>query len=379
MPTAASDATERGPSPRSRSGEALPSLAGMAGDPPSTDRPSVALPLGVGPPASAGARTGRMGFMVRESVPGWCSSSLRGALALAGLSLLLLAGCASPGPSPAEQAAGAAAVSPPPEPAPGSQVLRPRDRRSDWIATALLKERQAPDPRRLEAALRSRLVDGDRLVSLAPQRTGAVLRVAGGTAVITFVDATLPADEVQDACRNAWYWPQACASVDDHKAQAIVMLTGTELDRIDSALLQTRLMAAVLDATRAVAVLWGQNLQFRDSFLAGSIAPSRDALPVTLWVNHRLTREASGRLSIATRGLKAFDLMEIEARDSALASNQLFDATRTAAQRLLRASVDDAPIVAGAAAPSATADPRLRVADSYWNPGQRVWRLAPGS
>jgi hypothetical protein len=151
---------------------------------------------------------------------------------------------------------------------------------------------------------------------------------------------------------------------------------GTDLDKVGSALLQTKIVAAVIEESNAVAAYWGVNLQPRDFFLKASAHASADNLPAMLWVSYRMSREASGHLSLSTRGLKDFGLMEIETKEAKMPGAELFDLVLGATQYLISkgAVIKDGDTIGH----SATQKIRVRHADSYWNPGEKVYRIELG-
>src|SRR5262249_53370247 len=199
--------------------------------------------------------------------------------------------------------------------------------KTDWVASVILPQAKAVDANRLAAALRDAVTKDERFDGFESDKEIILLRLAGGTALVSLMNSPIPKGELQDVCRFAWYWPDACKAVKDHRAHFLVVLMGTNLDRLGSAILQTKILAALIRESDAVAAYWGVNLQSRDTFLKDSSGISRESVPVTLWVNYRVSKSQSGRFSISTHGLKDFGLMEIEAKDAPLPALQLFDLT----------------------------------------------------
>jgi hypothetical protein len=151
---------------------------------------------------------------------------------------------------------------------------------------------------------------------------------------------------------------------------------GTDLDKLNSALLHTKIVASVIEESDAVASYWGVTLQPRDTFLGASAVASAESPPVILWVSYRVSREASGNFSLSTHGLKEFGLMEIETKDTKMPGAELFTLVRGASQYL----ITKGPVIKDGDTIGHTNTQRIRVrhADSYWNEGQKVYRIELG-
>ena len=246
----------------------------------------------------------------------------------------------------------------------------------DWVVSVILPEAKPLDPERLAGAVRRHVDEKDRFIGAEPGENLVSLRVGGGTAMVSLMDRPIPNQELQSVCRFAWYWRAACDTVKDHKAHALVILMGTGLSRLDSALLQTKIVAAVIEESNAVASYWGVNLQPRDVFLKGSGRASAGSLPVALWVNYRMSREATGNFTLSTRGLKEFGLMEIETKDAPMPGLDLFDLVLGASQYL----ISKGPVIKDGDTIGQSPKQRIRVrhADSFWNVGEKVYRIEFG-
>src|SRR5262245_42678681 len=182
----------------------------------------------------------------------------------------------------------------------------------DWVVSVILPEAKPIDPARIEAELRKRVTEQDRFTGTEGDKGLLLPRVAEGTAMVSLMEAPIPGQELQKVCRFAWYWREACETIKDHKAHLLVVLMGTKLTKPDSALLQTRIVAALIEESDAVAAYWGSSLNSRKAFLEQSANIARDRMPTWLWVNYRVSRDApSGRFSFSTDGLKDFDLPRI--------------------------------------------------------------------
>jgi Domain of unknown function (DUF4261) len=243
----------------------------------------------------------------------------------------------------------------------------------DWVVSILLPEAKPVDPARMEAAIRKRVTDKDRFTGSEGDKEVVLLRIAEGTALVSLMGAPVPPKELQQTCRYAWYWREACDAVRDHKAHLLVVLMGTKLSKAESAVLQTKLVAALIEESNAVAAYWGTTLNSRDTFLEQSAKVTPDRMATWLWVSYRVSRDASGRLSISTEGLKDFNLMEIEAKDVAMPFSELHGLVDGMTAYLIK----QGPVIQNGHTIGHSNEQRIRVrhGPSYWRAGTRVYRL----
>lgn len=247
----------------------------------------------------------------------------------------------------------------------------------DWSVSALLADAASFDADKVAAAIRQRLLPEDKLVTLATRADGLELRFERGSASIALKASPWPAAELAEACRHAvWYWRDACDAVTPHTAHVRVVLRSTQLRKVDSAVLATRLLAAVTAASRSVATLWGDALQPASVFQKAADTLQRDRVPVVLWIAFRYTREPSGNVSVLTRGMPAFELMELESRDTPFPGRDLLEMVMNTSQRLIMkgAVIGDGETIGG----SPGRRVHVRFADSQWTPGRRVYRVEVG-
>lgn len=248
----------------------------------------------------------------------------------------------------------------------------------DWSVYALLGEADRFDAARVSDAVRARLRAEDNLGDIKVSPTGLELSVGKGSASIVLQASPLPATEVQEACRHAaWHWRSACDTTNTHQAHVRVTLRDSLLRKVDSAVLVTRLLAAVTAESGALATLWGSNLQSVEVFQRNADSLKRERVPTLLWISYRYTREASGNVSVLTRGMGAFELMEIESRDTPFPGRDLVEIIVNASQRLIMkgAVIGDGETIGGPPGRRV----HVRFADSLWTPGRRVYRVEIGT
>lgn len=259
-----------------------------------------------------------------------------------------------------------------------SVPAQPPEEEIDWTVMALLADPAHFSAERVASAIAPRLSEEDKLAAIRTSGEGLTLELGKGVATITLTPLALPAADMLDACKHAsWYWRGACDTVKKHQAHVRVMLRGSQLRKVDSAVLVTRLLAAVTAESQALATAWGSNLQPADVFQKAADNLARDRVPVNLWINFRYSREASGNVSIITRGMPAFELMEIESRDTPYPGRDLLEMIMNTSQRLIMKGsvIADGETIGGAPGRRV----HVRFADSLWTPGRKVYRVEVGS
>lgn len=241
------------------------------------------------------------------------------------------------------------------------------------LSFVLVAEPKLPDARLLRADLEGRLPAHLAITDMdADKRNVILLRAAGGTVMIGLIDAPLPKGQVDDLCAGAWYWRQACEATSAHRAHIAVSVLGTPLDKLDASLLQTHVVASLMDGN-AVASYWGASLQSRDAFLRQSAQINREQPPVWLWVNFRVSHDPEKGVSLSTQGMEAFGLREIEAKDVNRSGREVFSLLVGMGQYLLPRgpvikdgeTIGDSPLL----------NIRVRQGPSYWRDGATVYRV----
>lgn len=237
----------------------------------------------------------------------------------------------------------------------------------------LLAEPKLPDAKafrgQLEARLRGRLkiddmeADGQKII---------LLRARGGTVMIGLIEAPVPKGLIDDLCQAAWYWKKACDETARHKAHVYVSTRDTDLDRLDAHLLQTDVIAALMDQN-AIASCWGASLQSRDAFLKQSAVAKRAEPPVWLWMNFRISNDREKGFSLSTQGMEEFGLREIEAKDVNRNGLEVFSLLLGTAKYL----VSNGPVIKDGETigPSPALNIRIRQGPSYWREGVTVYRV----
>jgi hypothetical protein len=199
-----------------------------------------------------------------------------------------------------------------------------------------------------------------------------LLRTRGGTVMVGLIEAPLPKGQIDDLCQSAWYWKKACDETAKHKAHVYVSTLDTDLNRLDAHLLQTDVVAVLMDQN-AIASYWGASLQSRDTFLKQSAIASRTEPPVWLWINFRISTDLDKGFSLSTQGMEEFGLREIEAKDVNRSGLEVFTLLLGTAQYL----VSSGPVIKDGETIGASPalNIRVRQGPSYWREGATVYRV----
>lgn len=241
------------------------------------------------------------------------------------------------------------------------------------VSIVLLSEAKLPDAKQFRNTLAKRV--GGRLDVSEVERAdeeAIVLRAGANIVLVRLVRTPVPEELIKDLCVNAWYWRQACEETSKHRAQAVVGVMQPSLDKLDTRLLLTDAVASVM-TDNAIASYWLASLQSREAFLRQSAKISRDAPPVWLWVNFRLTNDVEKGLSISTSGMDQLDLREIEAKDVNRPGRDVFMLLHGMAQYL----ASRGPVIKDGE--TIGESPRLNIrvnqGPSYWRDGLTVYRV----
>jgi hypothetical protein len=237
----------------------------------------------------------------------------------------------------------------------------------------LVTEPKLPNTQRFRAQLEQRWGSRHKITDFESDDQKVILiRVAGGTVLVGLIDAPLPKGLIDDLCPVAWYWRGACEATAEHRAHVLVSVSGTTLNKLDASLLQTEVVASLMDAN-AIASYWGASLQPKDAFLRLSANLKRDAPPAWLWVNFRVSQDVSSGFSVSTQGMEAFDLREIEAKDVNRPGRDVFTLLMGTAQYLLA----NGPVIRDGDTIGDSPKLNIRVyqGPSYWREDAKVYRV----
>lgn len=246
------------------------------------------------------------------------------------------------------------------------------DQRST-ISIVLLAEPRLPSAKQFQANLERRLAGRLRVSDVQREDADAfVVRAGENIILVRLLPKPVPEHLIKDLCESAWYWRQACEATSKHQAQAVVGVMQSSLDALDTRLLLTDAVNAVMD-DNAIASYWLASLQSRDAFLRQSEKISRDEVPVWLWVNFRVSNSVEKGFSLSTAGMDQLGLNEIEAKDVNRPGRDIFTLLHGMAQYL----ASRGPVIKDGE--TIGESPRLNIrvqkGPSYWREGLIVYRV----
>jgi hypothetical protein len=150
--------------------------------------------------------------------------------------------------------------------------------------------------------------------------------IPGGQIGITFVPAAIPSGDLDGPTALAWHWPSAGVAVQQHVAHEICFASSSEMDRVALRLLHSRVIAGIAAVGQASAVYVGSSMLIREGpvYVADIEQADRDNLPVFSWLGFIPVAGDRGQ-SVYTTGLREFELLELEIRNSSLQWDGLFE------------------------------------------------------
>lgn len=240
------------------------------------------------------------------------------------------------------------------------------------LSFVALSESRLPSPAQVRTSLQARLGNVKIDEMETDDKKVILFRVRGGTVAVGLLDRPLPKGEIDAMCKWAWYWRAACDAMALHKAHLHIMTLDTDLDKVGAALLQTNVVASLMDAN-AIASYWGTSLQSKDAFLKLAARATSETPPVWLWVNFRMTNDVEKGWTISTQGMEAFGLYEIESRDVNLDGRKVFALIAGMAEYLVKKGpvIEDGETIGD----SPSENIRVRHAPSYWHEGRTAYRV----
>lgn len=99
-----------------------------------------------------------------------------------------------------------------------------------------------------------------------------------------------------------------------HKSHLIVAVLGEMRTIQERTLILTKIIAASIECHNTAGVYYGDGglVHSPDYFCVEAKKASRDDLPISLWIDFRLTRNTDQTYNLITTGLEVFGYMEIE-------------------------------------------------------------------
>ena len=160
--------------------------------------------------------------------------------------------------------------------------------------------------------------------NLTCEENRLTFRSGSATYAVTLFEEKIPTEQLRAPCNLAWHWLEAGMAFQKHTNHIIVGVLDESAGAVDVALRLTQLTAAVCvnSGISPIGVLWTGGkadnkgapgcVHKPEEFVAHAQGASRDALPVELWVSFLPVPSRNNQFTMATRGLTAFGIKELE-------------------------------------------------------------------
>ncbi len=192
-----------------------------------------------------------------------------------------------------------------------------KEKRVDWRAF----ERYAKEEYKLD--MMEFKVEKD-IASFSLKSGGSVSHVA-----LAFIPTQVPNNEAQNNAQDNYFWPEAPEAVDKHQAQIIITVHNDEKASYDSILdafaNYAIVCSAVLNSQDAIGLYQWPTVyrpdmykEFLDSALGKGSYPLMNLVYIFLYRNGTGTQ-------VYSEGMKYFNKLEIEVRDSDVAPDKMLD------------------------------------------------------
>jgi hypothetical protein len=256
-----------------------------------------------------------------------------------------------------------------------SSAPQKSDERNMALAMVALSQRTLPDLNKLQSFFEEHWNEKVNITNLRHDSESCSCVLADATIAISLMPMPIPWSQIEGPCATAWYWPEAAESLRNHQFHLIVAVTGSPHDKIDTALLLTKLVAFVAKGVQADGIYWGEGTLVHsvESFLNQALEMSREYLPLYLWIDFRVNSEENSSLTLFTTGMKYFGLMEIEILQSKNPPSMLMDRAFNIAHYLL----DNGPILLDGHTIGISQEEKIQVRHlpSIWESSRKVYRL----
>lgn len=135
-------------------------------------------------------------------------------------------------------------------------------------------------------------------------------------AFLSLMPAPIPWSELEGPCATSVLWPESAEVLRSHKAHLLITIRFNQpTEPIERATLLTQVTTSVVhNCAAALGVYWGNATLVipPQLFCEFAIQVMPDELPLYIWVDFRIGKNATGKTVGFTSGLEALGLMEIE-------------------------------------------------------------------
>jgi len=180
------------------------------------------------------------------------------------------------------------------------------------------------DPTRVLPYLTSTWSDLPSIANAEQADSVLTASISGGGIGLAHIAMPIPSGDLTGPVALAWHWAEAARLVPSHESHVIVHATSAALDMLDLRLFHTKLTAAVTAVADSIGVYVGDAMLVRAAadYQTDAADSSRENLPILSWIGFNPARDGA-TLSGYTTGLRAFGLLELEARTTTKAPAEL--------------------------------------------------------
>ena len=160
-----------------------------------------------------------------------------------------------------------------------------------------------------------------------------------GVGFLAHMPIPIPNEEAAENADRNILWPEGKEEAGRHQSHVIVTNAGaTGQTPVQSAISVSKLALVALKLFDGMGVYWGNACvsNSREVFEELCDNLSEERLPVPVWLRFQLVRTADEQVGIYTLGMKQFGLMEIEAEDTPLDSEELLSFVSDIAHYLIQ-------------------------------------------
>ena len=251
-----------------------------------------------------------------------------------------------------------------------------RENGSSMIAMVAVSSENLPDAIKLNDFISVHWPDSPLINDASANGQTLTFNIGGAIAAVSLMPVPIPWEEIKGPCATAWYWPEATTIMKRHKFHLIVALMKSPFDKVGTALLLTKLVAAVASLVDADGIYLGAGtlVHSTENFIEQAKEMSLEFLPLYLWIDFRVQKEANDKYTLFTTGLVSLGLMEIEILNSEHKPPELIDKAFNIGHYLL----DKGPILKDGDTIGVSVNEKIfiRHLPSIWDSNKEVYRLA---
>jgi hypothetical protein len=154
-----------------------------------------------------------------------------------------------------------------------------------------------------------------------------MFEVEGNRAIVAGMPRGYPWSDLEGPCQTAWWWPDAEEALRDHSHHFLCVLMGDAGSILQRHAVLTHLVASVAQHSAATGVYWGGGRMVHEAaaFCTAAEGLNASTLAPFLWIDFRVMLNEDRTCDLATTGLAAFGLMELECERCPWPASELYE------------------------------------------------------